>query len=47
MHPEKALTLHNVIILIKSAFNKGKKNYYHNIFLEKGTYQLSKNNDNK
>ena len=32
---EKILTFHNVIILIKSVVNK-KKNFYYNIFLEKG-----------
>ena len=44
---EKTLTFHNVIILIKSVFNKGKNNYYYNIVLEKGSFELSKNNDNK
>ena len=33
--PEKKLTFHNVIILIKSVFNRDKNNYYYNIFLEK------------
>ena len=33
---KKILTCHNVIILIKSVFNKDKNNYYYNIFLEKG-----------
>ena len=40
--PEKTLTLHNVIILIKSVFNKDQSHYYYNIFLEKCTYQLDK-----
>ena len=40
-------SLHNVIILIKSVFNKEKNKCYYNIFLEKGLYQLSKNNDNE
>ena len=40
--PEKTLTFH-VIILLKSVFNKDKNNYYYNIFLEKGLYQLPKN----
>ena len=31
------LTFHNVIILIKSVFNKYKNNYCYNIFLEKGS----------
>ena len=35
---EKTLTFHNVIILIKSVFNKNKDNYFRNIFLEKGFY---------
>ena len=34
---EKTLTLHNVIILIKSALNKDQ-----NKFLEKCSYELSK-----
>ena len=40
--PEKTLTFH-VIIILKSVFNKDKNNYYYNIFLEKGLYQLPKN----
>ena len=44
---EKKLTFHNVIMLLKSVFNKDKNNYYYNIFLEKGSYKLHKNNDNK
>ena len=43
----KTLTLHNVIILIKSVFNKDKNNYNYNIFLKKGWYQLPKNSHNK
>ena len=39
--------MRNVIILITSVFNKDKNNYYYNIFLEKGSYQLAENNDNK
>ena len=31
---EEASTLHDVIILIKSVFNKYKNNYYLNVFLE-------------
>ena len=42
---EKALTFHNVIILIKSVCNNDKNHYYYNIFLEKCSYQLPKNND--
>ena len=33
--PEKAMAFHNVVIFIKSVFNKDKNNYYYNIFLEK------------
>ena len=43
---KKTLILHNVIILIKSVFNKDK-NYYCNIFLETCMDQFPKNNDNK
>ena len=43
---EKTLTLHNVITLIKSVSNKDK-NYCYNIFLEKASYQLPRNNDTK
>ena len=39
---EKILTLHNVIILVKSVLNKDKNHYYHKIFLEKCSYQLTK-----
>ena len=39
---EKTLTLHNVIILIKSVLNKDKNHYYYKIFLEKCSYQLAK-----
>ena len=44
---EKLLNFHNVIIFIKSVFNRDKNNYYHNSFLEAGSYQLPKYNDNK
>ena len=36
---ENILTFHNVIILIKSVFNKNKNCYYYKIFLEKGSYE--------
>ena len=39
---EKMITFHNVIILIKPFFNKDKGNYYHNIFLEKVSNELTK-----
>ena len=29
---EKTMTFHNIITLIKSAFNKDKNNYWYNIF---------------
>ena len=44
---EKTMTFHNVKTLIKSAFNKKENNYYHNIFLEKGSYQLTINYNNR
>ena len=34
LHQEKTLTLHNVIILIKSVFDKDQNHYYYNIFSE-------------
>ena len=37
---EKTLTLHNVIIHIKSVLNKEKNHCYYKIFLEKCSYQL-------
>ena len=36
---QKILTLHNVIILIKSIVNKYKNNYFYNKFLEKGSHK--------
>ena len=39
---EKTMTLRNVIILIKSVWNKDKNTYYYNIFLEKTSYELLK-----
>ena len=39
---EETLNLHNVIILIKSVFNKDQNHYYYNSFLEKCSYQLAK-----
>ena len=39
---EKRLTLHNVIIHIKSVLTKDKNHYYYKIFLEKCSYQLAK-----
>ena len=44
---QESLILHNVIILIKSVFNKDKNNYYCKMFLVKGSYQLRKNYHNK
>ena len=39
---EKMVTLHNVIIQIKSVLNKNGNLYYSKIFLEKCLYQLAK-----
>ena len=39
---KKTMTFHDVIILIKSVFNKDKNSYYYNIFLEKASYELTK-----
>ena len=39
---EKAMSFHNVIILVKSVCNKDKSNYCYNIFLEKASYELTK-----
>ena len=39
---QKTMTFHDVIILIKSVFNKNKNNYYYNIFLEKPSYEVLK-----
>ena len=39
---EKRLTLHNVIIHIKSVLSKNKNYCYYKIFLEKRLYQLAK-----
>ena len=38
------MTLHVVIIHINSVLNKDKNHYYYNKFLEKCSYQLTKNN---
>ena len=43
---EETLALHDVIILIKTVFNKNQNYYYYNIFLEKCSCQLA-NNYNK
>ena len=42
---EKTLTLHNVVILIKSVFNKDQNHYCYYIFVERCSYQLIKNNN--
>ena len=47
LHLEKTLTFHNVIIHIKSVWNKDQYHYYYNICLEKCSYELPKSNDNK
>ena len=43
---DETLNFHNIIILIKSAVNKNKKNYYYNIFLEKVSYKDKSNTQN-
>ena len=40
--PEKTMTVHNVITLIKSVWNKDKNNCYYNIVLDKALYDLLK-----
>ena len=35
------LTLHNVIMLIKSVLNKYKNHYYYKIFLEKWSLKIA------
>ena len=37
LHLEKTMPFHNVIIFIKSVFNKDKSNNYYKIFLEKAS----------
>ena len=44
---EKTLVFYNVVIYIKSVFNKDKNNYYYNVFFEKSLNELPKNNDNE
>ena len=39
---EETLTLHSVIILIRSVFNKDQYHYYCNIFVQRYSYQLPK-----
>ena len=39
---EKTMASHDVIILIKSVFNKDKHNHYYNIFLEKDSHKVPK-----
>ena len=39
---EKTLTLHNVIKLFKSVFNKDQNHYYYNLFSEKCSYKQYK-----
>ena len=36
---EKRLTVHNVIIHIKSVVSNNKNEYYYNIYLKKGSYK--------
>ena len=37
LHIQKLLNFRNVIIFIKSDFNKNKNDYYYDIFLNKGS----------
>ena len=39
---EKTMTSYDVIILIRSVFNKDKNTYYYNIFLQKASLELLK-----
>ena len=41
------MVLHTFFIIILSVFNKNQNHYYHNIFLEKCSYQLAKYHDKK
>ena len=43
----KILTLHDVIIIIKSVLNKDKYHYCYKIFLERCSNQLTKKNSQK
>ena len=36
---EKTLNVHNVVIRIKSVFNKNYNHYYYRVFLEKFSYK--------
>ena len=38
---EKTITFHDVILLIKSVWNKDKNNYYYNIFLENVSFHMN------
>ena len=44
---EKKLAFHNVILTIQSVFNKNKNNYFFNVFLENGSYEIPKNSNDK
>ena len=44
---ERKLAFHNIIITIKSVFNKNKNNYFFNVFLQNGSYETPKNNNDK
>ena len=39
---DKMLTLHNIMILIKSVFNEDQKHLFFNMFFKKCSYQLAK-----
>ena len=36
---QKIITMHDVVILIKSAFNENLNRYYYHVFLEKCSYK--------
>ena len=44
---EKPLTFHSFIIHITSVLKKDQNHYNYNLFLEKCSYELPKNNENK
>ena len=47
MSQEKTLTFYNVIIDIKSVWNKDQNHYYDNVVIKKCSYKLPKNCDKK
>ena len=39
---ERTLTMYNVVMLVKSVFNRNKNHFCYNIFLEKGSHHSVK-----